>query len=145
MPERKMSLEKLLSSHPELRQRVESLIDIIYDTRGELDRADDAEERVVGELRQLGQEIMENWAKEKEAQKVSELQTNKDEKVIKHGKKSPLVHDLWRSRAVGTLFFSRGKTAAFLFPWGTDKEQELFLVAATTDYGFRSRCCFWED
>lgn len=100
MPERKMSLEELLSSHPELIQRVESLIDIIYDPRGELDRADDAEERVVGELRQLGQEIMENWAKKKEAQKVSELQTNKDEKVKKHGKKSPLVHDFWRSRAV---------------------------------------------
>jgi len=86
MAKRKMALEELLASHPELRERVESLVDIIYDTRGELDRADDAEERVIGELRQLGQEVMENWAKKKEAQKVAQLQAE-DEKVRKHGKK----------------------------------------------------------
>lgn len=86
MAKGKMSLEELLAKHPELRERIESLVDIIYDTRGELDRADDAEEAVIAEVRQLGREVMENWAKKKEAQKVSQLQAE-DKKVKKHGKK----------------------------------------------------------
>lgn len=86
MAERKMSLEELLAKHPELRERIEALVDIIYDTRGELDRADDAEERVIDEVRQLGREVMESWAKKKEARKVAQLQAE-DEKVRRHGKK----------------------------------------------------------
>jgi hypothetical protein len=86
MSKRKMSLEELLAKHPELREKIEALVDIIYDTGGELDRADDAEERVIGELRQLGQGVMENWAKQKETQKVAQLQAE-DRKAKKHGKK----------------------------------------------------------
>lgn len=86
MTERKVSLEELLASCPELRERLESLVDIIRDPRGELDLADDAEEQVIGELRQLGREVMESWARHKEAEKVARLQAE-GEKVKKHGKK----------------------------------------------------------
>jgi hypothetical protein len=86
MPENKGKLEELLSAHPELRQRIESLLEVVIDPRGELDRADDAEEAVISGLQQMGKELLSSWAKEKESQKVTQFQEQK-KAIKKHGKK----------------------------------------------------------
>jgi hypothetical protein len=64
------SLESRLRAHPQLCQRVEALLEIAEDRSGNLDRADEAEARLVEELRRLGQEVLQDWAIGKEAQKA---------------------------------------------------------------------------
>ena len=44
MQNKKLSLEKRIKLHPELHQRLESLLDIVEDAKGDLDKADAAEE-----------------------------------------------------------------------------------------------------
>jgi hypothetical protein len=51
-----------LSSHPELRDRVSSLLAAVDDCAGDLKLADDAELRLTQELQRMGQEAMQAWA-----------------------------------------------------------------------------------
>jgi hypothetical protein len=53
-----------LSKHPELWNRIDRLLDIVENQDGQATLADDAEERVIGEMRKFGQEILEGGAKE---------------------------------------------------------------------------------
>ncbi len=80
------SLESRLQAHPQLCQRVEALLEITEDKAGKLDRADEAEARLVEELRRLGQEVLQDWAQRKEIQKASALSA--DESARLHSKKN---------------------------------------------------------
>ena len=55
-------LVRKLSAHPELRNRVESLLLAVEDEAGELKEADAAEMRVIEEMRRMGQEALQAWA-----------------------------------------------------------------------------------
>lgn len=65
MANRQLSDEEInqkLHTHPQLRERIVSLLAVV-DAEGEgLKRADDAEERLIEELRRMGQEAMQAWA-----------------------------------------------------------------------------------
>jgi hypothetical protein len=51
-----------LRAHPQLRERIVSLLAVV-DAEGEgLRRADDVEERLIEELRRMGQEAMQAWS-----------------------------------------------------------------------------------
>ncbi len=52
----------LLNRHPGLKSRVQALADIVEDSDGDLARADEAERRVIEEVRRLGQEALQGWA-----------------------------------------------------------------------------------
>lgn len=54
-----------LSEHPELRERFEAILGLARNERGEADTADEAEELAVQEVRRLGQEVLQNWARSK--------------------------------------------------------------------------------
>lgn len=61
----KMSDEALLAffqSHPELRERMASIVSAVGNTQGDLVEADAAEDRFVEEMRLLGREAMQSWA-----------------------------------------------------------------------------------
>jgi hypothetical protein len=58
----KESLEERLRHHPALRARLESLLDMVEDESGQFERADDAEEFLISQLRALGQEVLQEWA-----------------------------------------------------------------------------------
>ena len=88
MHDRKRSLEERLNAHPHLRDRIDQLLGIVEDSEGKIDKADEAEQRVIDELRRLGQEVLEDWAAGKEKQKVEELKSVSDRKVAGHGKKN---------------------------------------------------------
>jgi hypothetical protein len=51
-----------LQAHPQIRSRIASLLLVVDDTAGDLKRADDAEERVIEEIRRMGQEALQAWA-----------------------------------------------------------------------------------
>jgi len=58
----KESLEERLRKHPALRARLEALLDMVEDESGQFERADDAEEFLISQLRSLGQEVLQEWA-----------------------------------------------------------------------------------
>lgn len=62
LPSEANQLSARLEKHPQLRARVEQLLDLCEDFAGDLQHADDAERRVIGELRALGREVLEDWA-----------------------------------------------------------------------------------
>jgi len=64
-----------LSSHPEIRERISSLLAAVDDTAGDLKLADDAELRLTQELQRMGQEAMQAWAN---------VQVNATEQDVRH-------------------------------------------------------------
>ena len=64
----KESLEERLRKHPALRARLEALLDMVEDESGQFERADDAEEFLISQLRSLGQEVLQEWATNEQQQ-----------------------------------------------------------------------------
>lgn len=56
------SLEERLSRHPDLKRKIESLLLVVEDAEGDLVKANEAEQRVIEEIRQLGQTALQEWA-----------------------------------------------------------------------------------
>ena len=55
-------LEERLNRHPELKARIETLLSVVENTEGDLVKANEAEQRVVEEIQQLGQTALQGWA-----------------------------------------------------------------------------------
>ena len=51
-----------LGAHPQIRNRIASLLSAVDDTAGDLKLADDAELRLTQELQRMGAEAMQAWA-----------------------------------------------------------------------------------
>lgn len=60
------SFEQRLNAHPELRAKVEVLLSVVENAQGDLVLADAAEQRVIEEIRQLGQVALQDWATRQE-------------------------------------------------------------------------------
>ena len=65
MTEKASDSEELLNSHPILKKKIVSLSEIAGDRSGKYDTADNAEEKIIEEVRQFGNELMRIWASEK--------------------------------------------------------------------------------
>jgi len=94
------TLEERLREYPELRARFEELLAIVENADGDIVKADEAEERVMQELRQLGQSALQGWAerKQRRVQRECEEQSGGARKV----KKTILVHVAGTDRDRGT-------------------------------------------
>ena len=79
-------LVKRLSAHPELRRRMESLLLAVEDEAGELKMADEAEMRVIEEMRRTGKVALQAWA-ERQIDKTSQ-DARQVGKVWREGKKN---------------------------------------------------------
>ena len=75
-----------LNEHPQIRQRIASLLSAVQDGGGDLRRADDAEQRLTEELRRLGQEAMQGWAKRQV--RVTEQEVRRGGQAHREGKKN---------------------------------------------------------
>jgi len=64
--ERIRSLDERLREYPGLRERIEALVGVVENASGDVVKADEAEQRVVEELRQLGQAALQAWAERKQ-------------------------------------------------------------------------------
>ncbi len=78
-----------LEKHPKLFLRVEELVKVVENTEGDLKKASEAEMRVIEEVRQMGNEALQSWAKVR-VEKVSE-EARKAEGVRRAGKKTALA------------------------------------------------------
>ncbi len=81
------SLEERLSSHPQLWERIEALLNVVENNAGDIEQADLAEERVIEEVRQIGQKALSSWA-ETQHQKQVKLLRQKHPSLRKHLKKN---------------------------------------------------------
>jgi hypothetical protein len=73
----KQPLEERLAQHPELRTKIESLLSVVENAKGDLRRADEAEQAVIEEIRGIGQAALGEWAeKAQEAARASFLQAH---------------------------------------------------------------------
>jgi hypothetical protein len=75
-----------LNKHPQLRGRVERLVDMVEDVGEDLRKADEAERRVIDEVRRLGQEVLEGWADGQVAKRADEWERTPG--VWREGKKN---------------------------------------------------------
>ena len=61
-------LAAILDKYPELKDRLKEMVDIIEGpNRGEFSTADAIEERAIGVVRNIGQDLMQNWAAQQSA------------------------------------------------------------------------------
>lgn len=51
-----------LNAHPQIKARIRSLLAAVEDAGGDLKKADAAEQRMIEEMRKMGQEAMQAWA-----------------------------------------------------------------------------------
>jgi len=58
---RRESVAERLERHPEVKARVERLLNLLENSGGDLTRADEAGRRAVDELRAMGQEVLQGW------------------------------------------------------------------------------------
>lgn len=65
---RRKSLEDRLREHPQLRERIERMLDVMENADGEVVKADEAEQRFIEELRKIGQEALQGWAEGQQEQ-----------------------------------------------------------------------------
>ena len=75
-----------LNRHPELKIRMKSILDLTENTQGDVIKADDAERQTIDAVRQLGNDILQEWGNGRSA--ASEAQLRKEEIGIEgNGKK----------------------------------------------------------
>ena len=67
MADNSLSLEERLTAHPQLKGRMEAVLAIVEEGNAEVKQADEAERRVIEELRCLGNEALRSWAAQQEA------------------------------------------------------------------------------
>ena len=84
-----MSTEERLEAYPELKKYVDAMLDIAEDVTGTLKKADDAEIKVVDNMRKMGTALLHEWAIHQE--KTTITQWKKEHKEAKgHGKKKSI-------------------------------------------------------
>jgi hypothetical protein len=83
------SFEQRLNAHPELRAKFEVLLSVVENAQGDLIRADAAEQRVIEEIRQLGQVALQDWATRQEQQQ-SEAFRQENPGANRGGKKNSI-------------------------------------------------------
>jgi hypothetical protein len=87
---KKLSLEeRLFSNHPELLKRFEEIAALVENEQGEIVLADDAEQRAINEVRLLGKEIMNGWARRQSEQTCLNFE-NKTDDIRRNGKKKSI-------------------------------------------------------
>ena len=75
-----------LRQHPEMMERMQSILDLARNQEGPLKTADEVEEKLIEEIRQLGHCTMTQWARTAEERVTTELQ-NEDPTVVSRKKK----------------------------------------------------------
>jgi hypothetical protein len=83
----KRSIDERLKTHPMLQGRIEAILEIVEDSAGEVARADEAERRMIEEVRQLGNEALQSWAERKVGEQEGAV-LRQGEEVKRNGKKN---------------------------------------------------------
>jgi len=66
------SLEERLKAYPELKAKMEAMLAMMEDAGGDVAKAAEAERRIIEELRQMGNEVLQSWARRQQEKKETE-------------------------------------------------------------------------
>src|SRR5262245_59360572 len=75
-----------LRQHPEMMERMQSILELARNQEGPLKTADEVEEKLIEEIRQLGHCTMTQWARTAQERVSTELRTE-DSTVVSRKKK----------------------------------------------------------
>lgn len=89
-----IELIKQLREHPEMMERLQSILELTSNANGPLKTADEVEELLIREMRQLGNASMTQWAKQSEQRVAQELQ-GLDATVRSRKKNAEVVVCVW--------------------------------------------------
>ena len=89
---RDRDLIRRLGEYPELKAKIEAMLAIIENAGGDVEKAAEAERRVIEELRQMGSEVLHSWAR-RQQQKKEEVYNAKPGVNRKEKKSSPGTRD----------------------------------------------------
>lgn len=76
-----------LSNHPTLKARFQAILDVAENTRGDVISAHEAEQQAIEQVRQLGNELLHDWAHRRIDASADQLK-NEQEGVVGNGKKT---------------------------------------------------------
>jgi len=82
-------LVRRIVSHPGLKERIEAILDIAENKSGDLITADQAEGRAIEEIGKLGQELLREWALQRQTKAIEQAKTTHP-KAKNHEKKSSI-------------------------------------------------------
>ena len=94
----KLTIEERLKNRPELRERLEGILDIAEGKNTGDDTADTVEEMAIVELQKLGLELMKEWAEEKSNREVNKYKDVHPESRSRK-KRNLVAHKLWHSQS----------------------------------------------
>ena len=86
LTEQEARIVERLREHPQMMERVKSILDLAYDEEGSIKTADEIEELLIEEMRRLGHTTMTQWATQTEERVSSELK-QQDAGVLSRKKK----------------------------------------------------------
>lgn len=86
MNQETLLLMKRLEKHPYMLARLNAMLEVAENTSGEYDLADDAEEGIFVAVRELGNEMLQNWATVQIEHRSEKALI--DKKTIRHSKKN---------------------------------------------------------
>ena len=85
----KQGLEERLKQYPELRAKIDAMLDIMENSGGDVEKAAEAERRIIEEMRQMGNEVLHGWARRQQQKKEEEFNAiagvNRKEKKLSTG------------------------------------------------------------
>jgi len=86
---KRQSLEERLQEYPEVKAKIEAMLDIIENAGGDVEKAAEAERRIIEELRHMGNEVLHGWARRQQQKNEEEYNTqpgmNRKEKKLSTG------------------------------------------------------------
>jgi hypothetical protein len=86
LSQRETGLIEQLRQHPEMMDRVQSILEIARNAEGPLKTADEVEELLIEEMRRLGHATLSHWATQAEERVSAELKSQ-DPTVLSRKKK----------------------------------------------------------
>ena len=86
LTQQEIQLIEQLRQHPEIRERVQSILELAHNPDGPLKTADEVEDLLIEEIRRLGSVTMHEWAAHAEARVSTELRSQ-DPTVLSRKKK----------------------------------------------------------
>ena len=104
------SLEERLKEYPELKAKLEAMLAIIENAGGDVEKAAEAERRIIEELRQMGNEVLHGWARRQQQKKEEEYKAKPG--VNRKEKKALLEHATGKNRSRRTDLHARSAGAA---------------------------------
>src|SRR5256884_2554729 len=108
----KVTLEERLKEYPELKAKIETLLGIIENAGGDIEKAAEAERRIIEELGQMGNEALHGWARRQQEKKEQEYNAKPG-----GDRKSTRLNS--SHGYISYAAFSLKKKNATFRPWGT--------------------------